>query len=90
MTTARELILVDILFRDIDGLFLIKLFRHDEEFLLGCLFLLLPAYKRYVLSPSHVIVVLCLAVESVHILFAQQNDLLADGLEKLLPLAVVV
>ena len=86
VTAAHELILLDVLFRDVDGLFAIELVGHHKQLLLGCLlfFLLVAANKRDVLSPTLVAVVLLVfAIQLVDILLAQQYNLLAKGLEEL-------
>ena len=90
VTAAGELILVDVLLADIDGLLAIELLRHDEEILFGLLFLLLLSDEGHVLEPAAALRTLVLAAEFVEILVAQDDDLLAEGLIELIALAVGV
>ena len=70
MTTTGELILVDILLADIDGLLAIELLRHDEEVLLGFFLFLFLSDKGHILEPAGVLRSLVLAAEFVEILVA--------------------
>ena len=54
-----ELILVDVLLRDIDRLFAVECFWYDEEILLGHVFFLLLANEGYVFTPArHILLIL--------------------------------
>ena len=86
VTAAHELILFDVLFRDVNGLFAVELVGHHKQLLLGrlLLFLLVAANKRDVLAPTLVaVVLLVLTVQFVDILLAKQHNLLAQSLEEL-------
>ena len=57
VTAAHELILLDVLLRDVYRLFAIELVWYDEEFLLRFFFLLLIADKGDVFQPTTFLIV---------------------------------
>ena len=79
MTTAHELILVDVLLTNEDGLLAVELLWYDKEvLLLHILFFLLfaAADEGHVLTPALTVLIgLVLAVQLVDVLLAQQYDL---------------
>ena len=68
VTAAWELVLLDILLGDEDGLLAVELLGHDEELLLGTLLLFLLADERHVFEPARLtVIVFVLAVEFVDV-----------------------
>ena len=70
MTTIGELILIDVLFTDIDRFLAIKLLRHNEKLLFGLLFFLFLSDEGHVLEPAAALRNLVLAAEFVEVLVA--------------------
>ena len=92
VTAAHELVLLEVLLADVNRLFAIELVGHHKQLLLVRLLLfLLAANEWHELTPTRTAVFfLVLAVQLVDILLAQQYYLLAQSLEELGALAVLV
>ena len=70
MTAVGELIQVDVLFADIDGLLAVELLRHDEEVFFRTLFFLLLSDEGYVFAPANTLCGPGLTAEFVEVLIA--------------------
>ena len=93
MTAVFELILVDVLVADVDGLLAVEVLSHHKELLalvLGFLLVVLTASEeRHQLAPS-ALVSLVLALQLVNVFLAQQDGLLSQCLEEVFAVAHLV
>ena len=91
MTTARELIRINVLLRDVYRFLLVELLRNDEEILLRYVFFLLFAYERHELTPSGVaLLFLVLTIQFIDVLLPQQYGLLSQCYEEVITFLYVV
>ena len=94
MAARGELILLDGLLADVDGLLAVELLWHGEQLHLWCLFLLLLGFdKRHIAAPAaggSSCFFLILPVQLVQVLFAQDDGLFAECLEEVVTVLDIV
>ena len=87
VTTFGEDILTDVLFVQEDGLLAVKLLGHDKQLRMRFILGFLCLDERHVLTPAStagaLVFLLMFALQLIHVLFAQQDGLLAQALVEL-------